>query len=58
MAQISFIPQTFYNIFSLTKQRYEFKFTIIGILFPICEFKFTIVGIFFHLKLHEKIKKE
>ena len=49
--QQSFITQNFSNIFSLTKQRYESKFTIVGNLFPMYELKFTIVGIYFQDKL-------
>jgi len=43
MFSIIFITQSFKNIFNLTKQRYESKFTIMGKLFPIYEFKFTIM---------------
>ena len=42
------------NIFNLTKQRYEFKFTIMGNLFPICESKFTIMGNLFPPKNYMK----
>ena len=50
-----FITQSFWNIFSLTKQRYESKFTIIGNLFPIYESKYTIMGNLFPPKNCMKI---
>ena len=54
MLSIFSITHFLNNIFNLTKQRYEFKFTIMGNLFPIYESKFTIVGNLFPPKNYIK----